>query len=275
MNYTPIANVPVGRVSRVQVADVPNFELDTPATDSPFTPTANQINSASVSAGLLAACGFGNFVAQGNYTYYLMDLLSTQTQVSTKPTDAVDYWVKGVGLRLVARGLSVSAQAGLTLGGLSAAATLNGTATAFTLSTIGIGSNSLTFLNALLAQSTSGFNIDTLRLLGSAMTELMEFMADPANANELNPDYVGVGLSSATQLESTAASTCFALRNLANGQSLTMALQTKPNSLPSGVDRSDPVVSAVYASILGKSDSSASPTPIQKQTAAAFNSSGP
>ncbi len=78
-------------------------------------------------------------VTQGHYNYFLFELLATETIVTPDPADILNYYVRGVGIRIAVRGAIVSGQAGFSMGGLSASATLRGTATAFQLGALGIG----------------------------------------------------------------------------------------------------------------------------------------
>lgn len=177
------------------------------------------------------------------------ELLATETIIAPNPADPLNYYVMGVGIRIAVRRAIASGQAGFSMGGLSASATLRGTATAFKLGALGIGIAGLDFVDELQKQSLSGaFSLDTLQLTGSAVRRGDGLPGRSRSSGQPHPR-VGRGWPR-TQVESAAASFGFALRGISYRVTLSDMLRRNTNPLPPGVDRSDVVLWATYTSIL-------------------------
>jgi hypothetical protein len=196
---------------------------------SQFQSDTVTVDSISVSADMLASLDFRGFsmTAQGNAVYFLQDVTATTTVPVNNPASPIAGWVIGVGVRMAIRGLNVQSNASLSVASLAASATLNATATAFEVQTIGIGLPALPILKGLVNQSIRGFDVSTMAEVGNVVNELIAFLANPANATQIQPQVVGVNFATGSQVQSAAATYGFALWCVQKGNTLSWA-QTNP-----------------------------------------------
>jgi hypothetical protein len=276
MNYIPVDGTVLDASRAIAVPGFPDRTVVAPDMDATtFAPDSISINSATVSANVMASAGFENLLVSGSATYFLFDLFATQSVATPDPKHNLDFVVMGVGLRVGVRGLNVKGAASVSLGALAASVNLSASSTAFSFVTPGIGAQGLTFVRDLAVTAGGAFNVTVMQLLGAAAEQLMDYMADPANAAAMTPLAVGVVLAADTLVESTAASYGFALRSIKNGSSLLTALEKGTHTLPQGVQRIDEVVAATYASVLGSTNPVAQPSSVQKTLAGQLANCGP
>jgi hypothetical protein len=277
LSYVPISGVTdstgavlalSGLVSNSSLLVAPSI------TGSNFQSDTTTFGGVAVSAEMLASVDFRGFsmTAQGNAVYFIFDVTATQTVAENNASSPVAAWAIGVGIRLAVRGLGIKSSASLNVGSLAASATLNGTATSFEFQTIGLGLPVLPMLKGLVNQSTRGFDVSTLVEVGNVYNDILAFVANAANAGQLQPQVVGVYFSTGAQVQSAAATYGFALRGVQKGLSL-QQLQAKTASLPNGISLDANIQSTVYQQLVGGS-ATTTPTNSQRDVANQLANSG-
>jgi len=275
MNYIPISTDSKGAID---VPDRPGMKVTLADADTAgFTPAGMTLKVAAVSASIMTDIGLGGLLwsGSGNATYFVLDYVATQNLAVASSSLENVYQVMGVGLRLGFRGIGLSTQMSASLGALAATATLNNTASSLQAYLVGTQLNmgSLPLVQSLINLGLSTFNVDTLRQVGGVFTQLADYLTQ--NGASATPVPIGLILNENAQFESVATSYGYALRCIGKGYSWQKATAQKTNSLPAGVQRLDAVLAATYASVLGSTDQTASPTKTQIQYANQLYNCGP
>lgn len=277
MRYIPISRSARGTVD---VPDRPGVRvaLRDPAASS-FQPDGMTLTSGSVSSTVMANLDFNlaSLSFKGTTTYYVLDFVATQHVAAPNPNDPVQFVVEGVGLRIGVGAQSVSGNAQFSLGALAASATLSGAAatTKFAAQLVGVGPNqdSLSFVQTLIRIAGQSLDVDSLQQIGEAFSQMGDYLA--ASGTQVSPEPIGVILDEGVQVQSAAASYGYALRSIESTYSLLTAQGKGVKSLPPGVERSDAVMAAAYASITGTLDSATPPLSGPKSLATQLDKCGP
>jgi hypothetical protein len=235
---------------------------------TPFVPSTIVVDSMSVTSTIMANLGFQGLTVsnQTNVTYFVLDLVAANNAATLNPLNPNNLVVNGVGLRVGFSAVNVAVNAAVSVGGLAASATLNGTTTHFQAQALGVGLNtaSLPFVQSLI-NAAAALDINGLQSLGSAFSQFIDYLA---SATSLTPVTVGIVMNTGgTQEESMGASYCYALRCVHDGYCLNDALGQGADQLPKGAQRLDPVLWATYSSILASSDPTQQPTDTNMQLA--------
>ena len=202
----------------------------------------------------------------------MYDFLASQTLVTPDPSSPQDATVVGVGFRVVIKAKNVSGSASLSLGGVAAAATVQGAETSLKVAPIGLGTAAFAYLSQLGADPD--FDIGTTVVLGQATGELIDFLTDPANLPNLQPRPVAIMMNEQS-VETAATSFGFGLRAIQYGDPRSVPQDATPNKLPDGVEISDSVIMAVYHNIVGSDALSTPPSTQQADKAKALTHTGP
>lgn len=272
----PIAHEPVGPAEHLRpVPGLPGVMVDVSHSGDPlpFRPDVIAVKSYSLSAEMVVSLGIQSFVVSGQagWSYYLYDFLATQSRVTPDPKAQQDATVLGVGLRIAIRAQNVSATASLSLGGVAASATIQSVSTRIRVIPVGFSSAAVPYLASLSSDLT--FGLDTVRGLGQATGNLVDFLTDPQHAPT-----VGVPVAVVMNddwVETAATSYGFALRGIQNQMPRYKVEAATPNHLPDGVEISDITVALAYHTIGGTDDPNQPPDDAAKSRAWDLTHTGP
>jgi hypothetical protein len=213
----------------------------------PFAPDMISVKGYALTADMIATLGMSQFVVHGqtNWSYFLYDFVATQSLVTPDPTHPQDATVRGVGLRIAVAAQSLSADASLSLGSVAASASIQHVTTKMKAAAVGFDSAGMDFVTALSTEET--WDLRTLRVLGQATGELIDYLANPPSP--LSGVAIAVVINEAA-VETAATSFGFALRAVQYGKTQDYAESAPPTStLPGGVEISDAVIALVYHNV--------------------------
>jgi hypothetical protein len=271
----PIAHEAVGPDEHLRpVPGRPGVMVDvSPVVDTPFRPDVISVKGYSLTAEMVVSLGIQNFVVSGDtsWSYYLYDFVATQSRVTPDPKTQQDATVLGVGLRIAIKAQNLSATASLSLGSVAASATIENITTRIRVIPVGFASAAVPYLATLSSDQT--FTLDTVRALGQATGNLIDFLANPQNAPS-----VGVPIAVVMNddwVETAATSYGFALRGIQMQMPRYQVEAATPNRLPEGVEISDVVIALAYHTVGGSDDPNQKPSDAAKNRAWGLTHTGP
>ena len=271
----PIAHEPVGPDEHLRpVPGRPGMTVDVSHVgDAPFVPDVISVKGYALTADMIATLGMGKFIVSGqtNWSYFLYDFVATQSLVTPDPKDPHDATVRGVGLRIAIAAQSLSATASLSLGSVAASATIHSVTTKLKVVPVGFESAGMDFVTALSTEEV--WDLRTLRMLGQATGELIDYLANPPSP--LSGVAIAVVINEAP-VESAATSFGFALRAVQYGKTQDYAESAPPTSaLPGGVEISDAVIALVYHNVAEVDNPNKSPSEAAQTLANSLTHTGP